>query len=268
MKFLKAVVFFLFGAAVLTACSYHDLELFGKNTDRYNIIFMLYPTGVTLPSQEGNIVILEYNKSREVVKRIGGVTPANYFTGFDYVFSPDIYDAITYENNVVTIQRKDNSDNSDMNYRKQIFTRKNQISRMVVASGARLVITYPTYDASGLIAKTIETTWWLASGEYHYISHTIKYFFYVAGNLTRVEGQIFDTFNNKTTTLEKFGGYDTAPNPNRNLGIFDELFYRSLSRNNFKEYSFTFRNSNGIVTSKRQSTWEFAYDNEGVPVFY
>jgi hypothetical protein len=105
-------------------------------------------------------------------------------------------------------------------------------------------------------------------GRLFYKNTIVKNLVYVGGNLTRVEGTQTDVFNNRSTTLELFSEYDAAPNPTKGLRIFDEVFYRSLSKNNFRKYSYEGRNSAGYVFATRNSSWELTYDNEGVPVFY
>ena len=68
-----------------------------------------------------------------------------------------------------------------------------------------------------------------------------------------------------------FSNYDNAENPLKELGIFDEVFIRSLSKNNYRKYQkFSVRFSiplNKIDTVSRQErTWDFKYLN-GKPVF-
>jgi hypothetical protein len=268
MKFIRPVVYCFFSAGLALGCAYHDAEFFGRITDQYDITYMFYPSVVMSQSAGQNIVKLTFDKNRRVVKRLGGYSPANYLTGFEYAFSNDIYDEVTYGDDLVVIQRKHSTSNSDLVYRKEIFSLKGQVFKTTIEDDEHLSVTLLYYDASGVLSKTIETRWRLANGAYGYASEETKFFFYVSGNLTRVDGQRLDASDVKTTTVEKFSEYDSGPNPNRNLGMFDEVFYRSLSRNNFRQYAFTLRDNVGTTISKRQNTWDFQYDDEGVPIFF
>ena len=95
---------------------------------------------------------------------------------------------------------------------------------------------------------------------------TTRSFFYSGANLIKIEGLESDRWNNKTTTLELFEDYDSAPNPTKPLMIFDKIFYRSLSYNNFRKYSFEKRESSGIVVARTNRSWVLVYDDLGVPI--
>ena len=66
-----------------------------------------------------------------------------------------------------------------------------------------------------------------------------------------------------------FSNYDNAENPLKELGIFDEVFIRSLSKNNYRKYqkfSVRFIPLNKIDTGRQERAWNFKYIN-GKPVF-
>jgi hypothetical protein len=249
------------------SCAYDELAR-TRDMDQYHVRFMLYPVGFLIPLDEPPIVRLTFNEQRQIVKRSGGLVPSSYFTGFDYIFMGEVYDELTYGKDVITIQRKEGPSGLDLAYTKYIYFRGDKILRMVVLNPTTEVITYPYYNAAGLIFKTVETTWRNVNGEFVYQNTIVKDLIYEGGNLIRVEGTQTDAINNRTTTLELFSEYDAAPNPTTNLRIFDEVFYRSLSKNNFRKYSLERRNSSGNVFATRNSSWELTYDNDGVPVFY
>jgi hypothetical protein len=249
------------------SCTYDELGTI-RDTDRYDVRFMLYPGGMIAPGNEAPIVTLTFDDERNIIKKSGGLVPAPYFIGFDYLFIAGIYDELPYGNDVITIQRKEGPSNRDLPYTKYIYFKGDRILRIVVKNSGNEVIMYPHYNASGLIYKTVETTWRNVNGKLIYLTTMVKEMFYAGGNLIRIEGTLTGVFDNGATTLELFSEYDTAPNPTIGLRIFDEVFYRSLSKNNFRKYSYERRNSSGYVSEKRNRSWEFAYDNDGVPVFY
>jgi hypothetical protein len=114
---------------VATSCTYDELIPL-RDTDQYDVRFMLYPGGVIAPSDEQPIVTLTFNDQGNVIKRNGGLVPAPYFIGFDYVFRAGIYDELTYENDVITIQQKETPSNRDLPYTKYIYFKGNKILRI------------------------------------------------------------------------------------------------------------------------------------------
>jgi hypothetical protein len=203
-----------------------------------------------------------------VIKRQGGLSPAPYWFGFDYLFNNDVYEDVTYGRDSVVIQRKTSDTGNDLDYRKVIYFKDNKIFRTVVSRDDRLYITYLYFNSSGRIYRTVETTWQKRGSETFYLAVNVKDFSYAGSNLIRVEGEHTTVQNYKSKTVELFENYDEAPNPTRNLIIFDEIFYRSLSGNNFRKYSYDYRTETpgNFLTSRR--TWEFEYDSDGVPVFH
>ena len=68
-----------------------------------------------------------------------------------------------------------------------------------------------------------------------------------------------------------FSNYDNAENPLKELGIFDEVFIRSLSKNNYRKYqkfsvNFSIPLNKIDTVSRQERTWDFKYLN-GKPVF-
>ena len=68
-----------------------------------------------------------------------------------------------------------------------------------------------------------------------------------------------------------FSNYDNAENPLKELGIFDEVFIRSLSKNNYRKYqkfsvNFSIPLNKIDTVSRQERTWDFKYLS-GKPVF-
>lgn len=63
--------------------------------------------------------------------------------------------------------------------------------------------------------------------------------------------------------MEHFSEYDNAENPLKNLVIFEETFYRALSKNNFKRYDRKEYNSADELTGTSFRTWTLQYDSNG-----
>jgi hypothetical protein len=266
---MKAVILplFFYIVVLLTACVYHDIEP-PKRLQQYHISYMFYKDGILHPYSD-NMVTLQLNDLRQVIKRTGGFAQVPGYVGLYFIFSKDVYEEITYRRDAVTIDRKFSRAGFYDPYKKEIFFSDNKISRIVVLNDQLRSIMYPYYNSSGLIYKTVETRWRIRTqGDTLYIGTTVKDFFYEGGNLVRVQGEDIGPFNSISTTTETFEDYDTAPNPTKPLIIFDEIFYRSLSANNFRKYSIEKRGSSGYNSSSATLSWQLRYDNSGVPLYY
>lgn len=59
------------------------------------------------------------------------------------------------------------------------------------------------------------------------------------------------------TAEESFLHYDTRPNPLKGYWMWDDLYYRSLSTNNFAKYEFmkTYQTMNGQAMEARGMEW-------------
>ena len=97
---------------------------------------------------------------------------------------------------------------------------------------------------------------------------------------TIVEDYIYDSNNNlqkiittthKTGNLNSsiktkeitFGDYDTSKNPFVKLGILNDYFERSLSKNNFRSRTEISYNIDGSPYKGSENTWNYPYDSSG-----
>lgn len=71
---------------------------------------------------------------------------------------------------------------------------------------------------------------------------------------------IFDE-NRKPSQKIVLSDYDSYDNPLKNLGYFDDLFIRSLSRNNFRKYRRYSYDNNGNIISESGKEWTLHYEN-------
>lgn len=94
---------------------------------------------------------------------------------------------------------------------------------------------YYNYNWQGHLQSTVQTL-----GN---ITLTRNYTFDVNSNLTEVDGTAVDNTTHQTAyvTVEQFSGYDDKKNPLKGYGYWADLFYRSLSENNFSKYSYSYQ---------------------------
>ena len=60
-----------------------------------------------------------------------------------------------------------------------------------------------------------------------------------------------------------FGNYDNARNPFKKLYLLEEYFYKSLSKNNYKNTIVRSYDENNNITSFSENSWDFSYDSSG-----
>ena len=232
--------------------------------DQYVMTYMLYPAN-SFPGYDKPVVKLEYNVLGNVIKRTGGLLHINPNSGFGEFFNPGIYEDISYNGNKITITQADTFKTLNVwPNPKPIFLDAQSRIQKTIKETTIYNTTYDTvlyYYSAGKLAYTVLD---------NYPNRlTRNFFFDAAENLTKTEAISINRFYNDTLFLETeiFTDYDNAPNPLKRLGIFDELFYRSLSQNNFRKYTFQRTDKAGYVTATNNRTWQFRYDINGNVIF-
>ncbi|MEY8759682.1 hypothetical protein [Chryseobacterium tongliaoense] len=71
-------------------------------------------------------------------------------------------------------------------------------------------------------------------------------------------------FTTKGRVKEVFKGYDNYKNPTKKLRIFDELFNRSLSENNYSSYEKNEYDNSGHSISFVERKWTLYYKNNEI----
>ncbi len=105
----------------------------------------------------------------------------------------------------------------------------------------------------------------------HYIYHLRKSIFYY-NNKNNIDS-VVTTFSPREDLIidykrvDIFSDYDNAKNPLKELVIFDETFYRSLSANNYKYWCAKEYNENNKLTSKKETIFNLKYDENGNVLF-
>lgn len=126
------------------------------------------------------------------------------------------------------------------------------------------------YSGSGQLARI--TGFYVlkhAAGTFVGKRYEKDFFFNVAGNLEKVEKrEFYDGESVSIMTTETFGNYDTSINPFQKLFMFDDTFYRSLSKNNFRSYRReVVALPGGNVIKSHSKEWALQYDGAAMPQF-
>ena len=63
--------------------------------------------------------------------------------------------------------------------------------------------------------------------------------------------------------VEEFSNYDSTVNPLKNLVLFEETWYRSLTNNKFRKYERKEYDADNILTNYSFKNWTLIYDAFG-----
>ncbi len=228
--------------------------------DQYNFRNMDYSTSVL----GDGIVKLNYQDSK-IVKRIGALSILDPASGFNFVFNQNLFEEIIYSQNLITITRKINSTSQTVNPDLETITLNND-NKMISKVRERFGLPTETeiflYDASNLLKES-------NSGDKTTINggKNAKYYYNSNKNLDSIVTINYSLNVLKTKRIQTFTNYDYDTNYTKNLFLFDETFYRSLSKNNYKKYtSKTFDEMNNLIENDFR-TYDFQYDNNGKLIY-
>ncbi|MFB9861673.1 hypothetical protein [Rufibacter immobilis] len=185
-----------------------------------------------------------------------------------------MFDTVLYQNNTIRILPRSSHPEVEVIESETLLklAGANQIEYRVFKLSTRNGHDSVRYHYSNARLDSLSTYRVFVSGNSR--KENTKYFrFDAAGNLAEVETREYskDSYTPKEiiqVKTEMFGGYDTAPNPFQALFMFDDSFYRSLSKNNFTTYQVKiFETYSNTTTYGNKRSWQLTYDTRGVPVF-
>ncbi len=245
-----------------------DAEVF----DSYKYYYMFYPEPVY--NSGTGIISIEYDDLQRPIKRIGGLITISQQTGYNYAYSEDFYDELSYDNNVLTIISKLNS---DLGYtiaenRRVFVLNGNKIDTKLEFVNENHTDTLNYYYENGKLKKIVANCPVIGGEIYHR-----NFYYNQQENLDSIvtrdfvwdeNDQPFIDYNSLKRTVELFSDYDNSNNQTKDLMIFDELFYRSLSENNFSSYKKTTYTETGEIEDQEQRNWTLYYNGNDVDFNY
>ena len=216
----------------------------------------------------------EYDSSNRLTKKKGAFVSSSSAGGIMYyLFIEEFGTIIEYGNKSATI--KNFSTRPDLTLPEDIenliFNNTNQIIEKNIPNRnprSNKKIKY-FYNDKLLIKRetTYPNQFYDPSLPWDYIETIIEDFIYDSNhNLQKIVTTNHKTGNvNSVTKIEEitFSDYDTSKNPFVKLGILNDYFERSLSKNNFRSRTKTGYDRNGTINSKSENNWNFAYDAKG-----
>lgn len=272
---LKLIIFALLFAII--SCSKNDDVLESGNSqqpigDKPDKISWNYPV---LSSSLGGIeqnYIFEYDPQGRVSRKNGGILKVTSSTAFPDRFSNLIYTKISYTDNTAVMGTYSASSSfiAPLNERKFEFDNQGRIIKSVIPSVDKKAmekhLTY-NYDVSGKLVNILtefpNIPYDPTNPDDYILTYVEKFTYDHVGNLEKAV--TIEKHNNVDVYVTKeveCSNFDTAQNPFRKLGIFEDYFYFSLSTNNFnkriiKEYNI------GNLVSTQVLSWSSSYNSNG-----
>ena len=260
---------FLYSAILIlvTSCEKDYTQTDYPVITEYKVTTMFYPSGI-LPSSYSSLVKLDYNSEGEIVKRIGALIEIGSYTGFNFVIFDRTSDSAVY---------------------RQKTAKSKQLTLYYNLASSSIQKMELLYENDHLVKKINErnpswlsdndTTLFIYNSKKQIIKmkkfdrHTIidsKLCYDEKGNLTLITSEAVPRINHyyyyyKDTSA--FLKYDNTPNLTKKLIIFDECFLRSLSTNNFADYSYKKYNRDNMLISSVKKSWQFQYDENNYLIY-
>ncbi|WP_128414252.1 hypothetical protein [Chryseobacterium sp. Leaf394] len=234
------------------------------NFEAYQLRYMHYPSNI-LPGSTGEKVTIQYDNQNRPIKREGGLLALPASTGFGYTFSNNYYEEVVYGNNEISLT----------------------VKLSLPYSTDQLKTIYKTQN--GKIVKKINIDPYVNDTiEYFYNNEKVvqsfkkkkvpvsdtKYYYNSAGNIDSIVSRpyVFNAvsqtwqvdFSGKIRTVQLFKDYDNSPNPTKKLMLFEEIFNRSLSQNNYRFYESKSYDVFGNLYDFSTRSWTFNYVNNQI----
>lgn len=258
---MKKIILLIIIATFFGCCNEDENTTSVNNfIDKYNVFYMMYPQGILSNSGTDNNVKIEYDSYNRISKRIGDLRPIDQATGYNFIFTNEFYDQLTYTSNEIFIEKK--SSNAAVIVakfeRKLILDSQNRIVKKInfhELGFPATDTTYYTYDSNGRLKESKNSV-------FHQVE-TANFYYNQANNLDSIVTKKVHYENPLYKIVEHFSEYDNAENPLKNLVIFEETFYRALSKNNFKKYERKEYDGAYELMGTSYRTWNLQYDSNG-----
>jgi hypothetical protein len=262
---MKKLFSFVCLSIALVCCNKASEEVPPYTFDVYRTNFMTYYSMGGAIS-DTNKVLLEYYPDGKLKRRTGDIisVPVPPYP-YPYAYCDCVVDTFIYTENRIEVGRFMEYQGQNHLVQTTTYFFDNDRIKMITAAPTNSFYTTDTtflfYNTNGVIDSSLT---------YRYHENDLRsrlkksFSFDEDGNLVKVEGEDMSNYR----TEEYFSGYDQKENPLKDVLGLEEVFYRTLSKNNFTDYSFR-RIYYGIQPEDwSERHWDFAYDGNGLPLFY
>jgi hypothetical protein len=261
---MKKLFAFIFLTLVIYSCNKDETNVLPYTFDVYRTDFMTYYSmGGSIG--DTNKVLLEYYPDGKLKKRTGDIiaVPVPPYP-YPYSYCDCVADTFIYTANKTEVYRYMKNGGENLLVQTTTYLIDNDRINMITASRTNSNYTTDTtflfYNTSGIIDSSLT---------YRYHENDLRrrlkksFSFDGDGNLVKVEGEDMSNYR----TEEYFSGYDQEENPLKNLTGLEDVFYRTLSKNNFTDYTFKRIYYSSQPYDWSEKHWDFEYDGNGLPLF-
>lgn len=258
----------------------------------YHGFYAIYGGNLSSSYDGDDKVKFIYDDENRIIERIGDIVYTSSGSGVGGYLHDSLYTEITYETNKATLIKKIHPFGgfSQVPENEQVITfdsrgrMTQKINYHEYNSPAQIDTTNYIYENDKLVEYTKTYTYNYSINDNDVSLRFFEEFslYYTNANLDsiiRIHKSKYSEEPYVVILSERayvFSGYDSSKNPFRKLSMFDETFFRSLSKNNFTDYRVKTRNyhypnndyssSNGYYGPYQETsfqTWSFAYDEDG-----
>ncbi|SHL17742.1 hypothetical protein [Chryseobacterium polytrichastri] len=280
---MKLKLLFFATLLAFTSCSNNDDEVTTDITQPVNgntgKVSWNFPN-LSQPSAGNELnYTFDYDAQGRVTKKIGGKLELSGSTGFSYFYSKSVYTTISYTGNMAIMKNYsgDTSFSVMLEERKFEFDNQGRVIKLIIPQVNNVYmdkhLTY-TYDTSGKLTEILtqypNIPYDPTDPADYILTYVEKFTYNNSGNLEKaIKTEKHNNIDAYVTNEIIFDNFDSTQNPFKSLGIFEDYFYFSLSKNNprrkiskeFKPYSSEF--------FLNQSNWTNQYNSDGsLKLFY
>ncbi|GAT62819.1 hypothetical protein PJIAN_3129 [Paludibacter jiangxiensis] len=264
---------FLLLGVILISCSKMEENPDNPTDDAPELIqinvTVLY-SNISLYNQSDFKITYEYDTNKRLIKQTGSFIQAPSSTGYRSFFTDNIYTTLTYRNNTVTVEDFSSSTDFTVQKNTRYFTlnSENQINSKEIPSNNNYGLKKQTFIYVNNKLSEIKTSFpnmpYDSSDPNDYVTtYSEKFYFDTSGNLSKTEYvEQRNGVNKGEKIVRTFANYDNSTNIFKRLQLLDNFFYRSLSKNNFREYR-EVHFYNDVVNYTNTDTCIFDYDSNG-----
>lgn len=218
------------------------------NIESYYALYGNYTRTIYPDTNSDNLVKFQYDSQGRVIKRFGDILYSSPNSAYGPVISDSLFTDLVYFDNKVKLTKGISYLGYSTAENESIITLDSQnrmikkTNRYQTNSGNIEIDTINFTHYNNKLTKYIKTSN-TSNAEFdirHFEESTLYY--NINENLDSIVTIAYIKYSdtpyvvlkNKKTKI--FENYDTSSNPFKELKIFEETFYRSLSRNNYKTY--------------------------------
>lgn len=200
-------------------------------------------------------IILENDGNNYTKKKYSGFLNV----GIGVISLDNREDIISKGDNKIKVERRDNV-MTDYHFEVKMRDGK-MIEKITNHQGNRDTLVY-TYENQQLRTITNRNNGIFYKAKVYYnIQNNVDSILITYNNGVGYDNRYIFDENRKPSEKIVLSDYDTYDNPLRDLGYFDDLFLRSLSRNNFRKYIRYRYDENGNIISQSGKEWTLHYEN-------